>query len=350
MFAYVITNKINGKRYIGVTTCLSRRWKRHCASSLKGSKLILHCAMRKHGLDNFTCEHIASCLTWDDLLAVERILIEQFQTHANQHRGYNATLGGEGALGYKFSPEMIARIRLTNPMTESTKLKIGLANKGRRPTPETRAKLSAIRTGKPLSAVTIEKMKAKLTGQVRSDAVKRKMSLAKLGRPLSPAHIERIRAAHGTPEARAARSAMARGKPMSDNAKTALLKANLGRAQSEATRAKRIASLAVHFASALPRITTQETRSKISAGNKGKVRTIEQKQRYQQAFVARGGFTKEAMAKSVTARIGMVFTPAHKANLSAASRGKPKTEQHRAAMRASHAKRRNAIHSAEGLP
>jgi group I intron endonuclease len=55
---YKIINKINNKFYVGYTTKLPAkyRYSGHISSMKRGSKLPIHCAMRKHGLENFSLE------------------------------------------------------------------------------------------------------------------------------------------------------------------------------------------------------------------------------------------------------------------------------------------------------
>ena len=56
MIIYKITNLINNKIYIGLTTCsLKERWNnhRHCA---KSDPRHLYCSMRKYGIENFKIE------------------------------------------------------------------------------------------------------------------------------------------------------------------------------------------------------------------------------------------------------------------------------------------------------
>lgn len=51
---YLITNKVNGKRYVGIT-CRGffARFQEHINAAACGSKAILHDAIRKYGPDNF---------------------------------------------------------------------------------------------------------------------------------------------------------------------------------------------------------------------------------------------------------------------------------------------------------
>lgn len=102
--AYRAANVLNGKAYIGITTQgVAVRWKQHvglakCRKSSPSTPLFN--AIRKYGAENFIVEHIASAASWADLLVTEIALIAQEGTFG---RGYNATRGGDGMRGYKFS-------------------------------------------------------------------------------------------------------------------------------------------------------------------------------------------------------------------------------------------------------
>lgn len=99
-YIYLITNKINGKTYVGQTTkTIEKRWKQHLSHS-KYDNYPLYYAMRKHGIDNFYIEllDIIEEQTFDDLIAtlndLEICYISIFDSLKN---GYNATAGGENS-------------------------------------------------------------------------------------------------------------------------------------------------------------------------------------------------------------------------------------------------------------
>lgn len=95
---YRITNKINGKIYIGQAADLSKRWSDHRrAVRLNKPTQVIHHAMIKYGLDNFEFEVIASCKTQDDANFLETELVEQHDSFVANDKGYNATYGGMNA-------------------------------------------------------------------------------------------------------------------------------------------------------------------------------------------------------------------------------------------------------------
>ena len=59
---YLITNKINGKRYIGQSRHLIKRWNQHKSESRKDAPLcIVDKAMKKYGIENFDFNIILEC-------------------------------------------------------------------------------------------------------------------------------------------------------------------------------------------------------------------------------------------------------------------------------------------------
>jgi group I intron endonuclease len=94
MFIYCITNRVNGKKYIGQTVKpVSVRFAQHC----RDSKLFttrLYSAMRHYGIDNFEVEQICSCNSLEELNQMEKYYIAKYDT-MNPDKGYNMTAGGE---------------------------------------------------------------------------------------------------------------------------------------------------------------------------------------------------------------------------------------------------------------
>ena len=86
VYIYKITNLINNKIYIGLTTrTVEMRWKEH----IRGTQYIDN-AIKEFGKDNFTIETIEEC---EDDIADDRE-IYWIQYYDSYHNGYNYTLGG----------------------------------------------------------------------------------------------------------------------------------------------------------------------------------------------------------------------------------------------------------------
>jgi len=92
MIVYKITNKVNGKTYIGQTiTSLNERWKNHCAKS--SSCRALSNAIAKYGRENFTKEIVDFADSLEDLNKKEEFCINKFNSLAPN--GYNLKTGGD---------------------------------------------------------------------------------------------------------------------------------------------------------------------------------------------------------------------------------------------------------------
>ena len=94
MIVYCITNKINDKKYIGMTSrSLEERWKSHCSASRNGSPFRFHSAIRKYGEDSFITEILYEDLNIEDCRTLEEQTILEYNT---MNFGYNAKPGGCG--------------------------------------------------------------------------------------------------------------------------------------------------------------------------------------------------------------------------------------------------------------
>ena len=91
---YVITNTVNGKQYVGLTTKgVPHRWSEHKTCAVIGKKTYLYSALRKYGPDAFEISVYASVLDKKDLGAVERLIIQQLAPAYNQTNGGETTFG-----------------------------------------------------------------------------------------------------------------------------------------------------------------------------------------------------------------------------------------------------------------
>lgn len=133
MFIYKLTNTINNKIYIGLTTEKSvaeRCRKRNAEAKYRGDKksYILN-AIRKHGENSFISEVIDTATSLEELKEKEIYYISLYNAR-DKSIGYNLTDGGEGNLGLKMSQETKDKIRdkhLGRKDSDETKLKKSLA-------------------------------------------------------------------------------------------------------------------------------------------------------------------------------------------------------------------------------
>lgn len=111
---YKITNLINGKSYIGLSTHIEDRWQYHKTpyNWEREKDKLLYKAIIKYGIKNFIFEVLEECLP-EELSEKEKYYIEKYDTYKN---GYNMTAGGEDHRGeshpnHKLSKEDIIDIR-----------------------------------------------------------------------------------------------------------------------------------------------------------------------------------------------------------------------------------------------
>lgn len=92
---YIVTNKLNGKRYVGITTQpLRRRLIEHfCHAKKNKNNGAFYRAIRKYGQGAFTAEIVLRCKTCIIATEEEIRLIKELKPE------YNSTLGGDGRLG-----------------------------------------------------------------------------------------------------------------------------------------------------------------------------------------------------------------------------------------------------------
>jgi group I intron endonuclease len=90
---YKITNKINSKIYIGLTTMeLKERWACHRTEAKKNNQTLLYKAIRKYQETNFIIEQIDTAENQMELEQKEIFYIEKFNSISPN--GYNLTVGG----------------------------------------------------------------------------------------------------------------------------------------------------------------------------------------------------------------------------------------------------------------
>lgn len=111
---YKVTNKVNGKLYIGQTSRgVEKRKSAHVRNSFNEQSpdydCAFHRAIRKHGPDSFTWEVLSVCTSIEESNKVESQLIAEYNTCYGA--GYNSNEGGGSGIGYKHSEEAKAKIK-----------------------------------------------------------------------------------------------------------------------------------------------------------------------------------------------------------------------------------------------
>lgn len=146
---YCHTNKINGKKYVGITGQKPElRWKNG-----QGYQTHPHfySAIKKYGWHNFLHEILYTQLTKEEAEGMERKLIAEYNS-SDPKFGYNKTLGGDGCF----------------EMSEEVRAKMGKSRKGKKMSPEFVEKNRISHLGQPAWNKGIpwsDEMKAKCGGK-----------------------------------------------------------------------------------------------------------------------------------------------------------------------------------------
>lgn len=174
---YLITNKVNGKRYAGQTKgTIEDRFDKHKYDAFGAKRgFAIHAAMRKYGVENFEIKLLSVCYSLKDSNHREAYYIKLFNTLAPN--GYNLRPGGDNSAMSQETKKKLSESRmgekhhffgkhftdshkknlsishtgrgLGRKMPEETKLKISQANSGCEITQEHRDKISKTLTGVP---------------------------------------------------------------------------------------------------------------------------------------------------------------------------------------------------------
>lgn len=159
-YIYLRTNRINGKKYVGLTTDLKTRQNRWNDLNQPYAGKAINRARAKYGIDSFSFEILKEC---DDkeLDKWEIYYIKELNTKVPY--GYNMTDGGGGTSGYTYSH------------SEETKKKMSEARKGILLSEETKKKMSKAQRGE----------KNYMYGKHHSDKTRKKMSEAQKGKHIN---------------------------------------------------------------------------------------------------------------------------------------------------------------------
>lgn len=182
---YTITHIASGKKYVGQSTKLAKRWAGYRNLECKGQPKLLN-AIRKYGVEAFAFDVVFTAYDKNQLDWLECWFISELDT---VNTGYNCMSGGANG----------------KPGAE-TRAKMRAAQLGKTNSLETRRKMSAARMGKKLSPEHSAKLLATHLGIPKSLETRAKIRAAHLGKTLSPEHCAKLSVAHRgkmpTPETR----------------------------------------------------------------------------------------------------------------------------------------------------
>lgn len=201
-YVYQIVHVSTGREYVGVTSqAPEQRWAEHRSRAKARYNRHLYNSLRKHGADAFAFKVIATLPTFDEAKIAERIAI------AIRKPVYNLTVGGEGTVGFKFSPEQLARLSVAHVGLKQTdesrakrseSLKRAYAEGRRKVADGARLALTAWNragAGKRLSAEHCAKLSAAGRGRKRPPEAIAKTAAGLRGRQVSAETRAKISAA-----------------------------------------------------------------------------------------------------------------------------------------------------------
>lgn len=122
---YKISNNINDKVYIGVTTrTIEERFAEHKYRIEERNSIHLYQAMKKYGKENFKIELIDTANSKEEMFEKEKYYIKYYDSYNN---GYNLTYGGEGGKRLELDEAYILEQYLNGKSTSeiAAELKVG---------------------------------------------------------------------------------------------------------------------------------------------------------------------------------------------------------------------------------
>jgi group I intron endonuclease len=292
---YLVTNTVNGKKYVGQTfRTLEVRWTQHCVDAKKGIPFLFYRAIRKHGAEAFVVTLLDTAPDQKSLDELETQWITRLNTMSPG--GYNTKLGKQGHP----SPEVCAQI--------------SASNKGVKKSAEHARHISEGKKGRPNG----------LKGKPRDPKASRKTGEANKGRPVPQERRDRI-------------SAALKGRACTSARRAKLI----GRKRSSESIAKQKLSRPAGYK------LTEEHKAKIGAGNLGKKLSEEQVANWKIKMVgykhsdetrakisansSRHGISETTRQKLIESNTGRVRSEETRANLSTSHIGRPWSAKRRAA-------------------
>lgn len=127
---YLITNLVNGKKYVGQTVKNVRnRWKNHKSSARRGHKSVICDAIRKHGHLSFSVKILCRCYSRPELDLMEDLHIVLHKT-IHKPFGYNRRRGGGAGTFSEETRRMISERQIGRKLPPEWCEAIGNSHRG----------------------------------------------------------------------------------------------------------------------------------------------------------------------------------------------------------------------------
>lgn len=175
---YLITNTINGKKYVGKTgRTLLQRWGNHIRESRRKQNSLIRRAIHKYGSNSFEIKEIDRTNSFEISNYREMFWIAALQTY-RRPLGYNLTYGGEGGMATLEMKEKISKANTGKIRTKEMRARLSLAKLGSKLSEETKAKIAAAGRGRKASLETKIKLSLSKKGRIVSEEARHRLSIA----------------------------------------------------------------------------------------------------------------------------------------------------------------------------
>lgn len=206
MYVYLLTNKTNGKYYVGQTIQTPEiRWSTHVsAANGKTRRKDSHIcrAIRKAGPENFSVETLCECPDKESLDKAEIFFI-WFLAASKRTFGYNCTVGGDGGKLTADAEQKRRKALKGHPVSEETRKKISDSHLGKTWSEERRLQLKEKCKGKKFPSLSPESIAKMVESKKKyvftpehsaniSKAAKGRPNLKIRGRHLSEEHKKKL--------------------------------------------------------------------------------------------------------------------------------------------------------------
>lgn len=201
---YLVTNKTDGKVYVGQTVNFKKRLRQYKYLRCKGQTKLYN-ALSCHGFENFLFEILDEAIDKTQLDFLEIFYIEKFES-LSPLKGYNLLSGGSNGIPCeetrkkmsisrtgkkvgKFSKQAISNMSLCqigHEVTEETRRKISEKCKGLVRSLETREKISNSKKGQTLTAEHKRKIAESIKGKKHTEEARKNMVEAQRKRFAKP--------------------------------------------------------------------------------------------------------------------------------------------------------------------